>query len=69
VFSSGENVVVFNDSTGISTIYSSGGTLMYLAGTASTGDRFLSQRGLATILCLGTSAGVSTFVISGAGLT
>ena len=38
---------------------------MYLAGTATTGNRTLAQRGVATVLCVGTN----TFVISGAGLT
>ena len=62
-FSVGEAVTVFNNSAsqiGINT----GTVTMYQAGTANTGVRTLDQRGLATILCVGTD----TYVISGAGL-
>jgi hypothetical protein len=38
---------------------------MYLAGTATTGNRTLAQRGVCTILCVAAN----TFVILGAGLT
>jgi hypothetical protein len=38
---------------------------MYLAGTSTTGDRTLAQRGVATILCVGSN----TFVIIGGGIT
>jgi hypothetical protein len=38
---------------------------MYLVGTATTGNRTLAQRGVATVLCVGTD----TFVIMGGGLT
>jgi hypothetical protein len=40
------------------------GVTQYFAGTNITGTLTLSQRGLATILCVGTNI----FVISGAGL-
>lgn len=62
-FSVGEAVTIFNNSAsqiGINT----GTVTMYQAGTANTGVRTLDQRGLATILCVGTD----TYVISGAGL-
>jgi hypothetical protein len=65
IFVSGENVVVFNDSGSNQTITSGIGITMYLAGTASTGNRTLLQRGLATVLCISSNR----FVISGAGLT
>jgi hypothetical protein len=38
---------------------------MYLAGSATTGNRTLAQRGIATILCVASN----TFVCSGAGVT
>jgi hypothetical protein len=38
---------------------------MYLAGTATTGNRTLAQRGLVTVLCVASN----TFVINGGGLT
>jgi hypothetical protein len=58
-------VVIFNDSGSNQTITSGIGITMYLAGTASTGDRTILQRGLATILCISDNR----FVVSGAGLT
>jgi hypothetical protein len=65
IFASGENVVIFNDSGSNQTITSGIGITMYLAGTASTGNRTILQRGLATILCISDNR----FVVSGAGLT
>ena len=56
-------VTIFNNSTTNRSIIASGVTL-YLAGTALTGTRTISQRGLATILCVATNV----FVISGSGV-
>lgn len=56
---------VFNNSGSNITITSGAGATMYLAGTATTGNRTLAQRGLATLLMVASN----TFVISGAGLT
>jgi len=64
VFSAGDNIVIFNNSASAQTITSSGIT-MYLAGTATTGNRTLAQRGVATVLCYGSNS----FVIYGNGLT
>jgi len=63
-FSSGDAVSIYNSSSGNITITATGVTLR-LAGTATTGNRTLSQKGLATILCVGTN----DYVISGAGLS
>lgn len=63
-FTSGECVSVFNNSGSSITITATAVTC-YLAGTATTGSRTLGQRGLCSILCVGTN----TFVIAGAGLT
>ena len=63
VFSAGDAISVYNNSSSNITI-NQGGT-MYLAGTSSTGNRTLSQRGLATIVCVSSN----TFAISGAGIS
>jgi hypothetical protein len=65
VFSSGDAVMIINDSATQQTITSGVGITMYLAGTALTGNRFLGQRGLANILCFKPNV----FTIVGAGLT
>jgi hypothetical protein len=65
VFSIGEAVSVFNDSSSDVTITAPSSGNMYSAGTSDTGDRTLAQRGLCTILCVGSS----DFVISGAGIS
>jgi hypothetical protein len=64
VFNAGECVSVFNNSGSSITITATAVTC-YLAGTATTGSRTLVQRGLCSILCVGTN----TFAIAGAGLT
>lgn len=64
VFTPGNNVTIFNNSASSQTITATAVTC-YLAGTATTGNRTLAQRGICTIVCVGTN----TFVISGAGLT
>lgn len=65
VFSAGMAVSIYNDSTGTQTITQAGGVTLYLVGTATTGNRSLAQRGIATILCVASN----TFVISGGGLS
>ena len=61
----GEAVSVYNNTSANITIISGSGATMYLGGTATTGNRTLAQRGLATVLMVASN----TFVISGAGLT
>jgi hypothetical protein len=65
VFAVGDVVVIYNNSTASQTIKQGAGTTLRLGGTATTGDRTLAQRGLATMLCVGTNE----FVVSGGGLT
>ena len=65
VFSSGNVVSIFNDSSSDQTITQGSSVTLRRAGTSSTGNRTLSQYGLATVLCVGTNE----FVISGAGLS
>lgn len=64
IFSAGNNVSIYNNSSSAQTITQGANVTMYLAGTATTGNRTLSQRGVATVICVAAN----TFVISGAGL-
>ena len=65
IFSPGDAVSIYNNSGSNQTITQGTSVTMYLVGTATTGNRTLAQRGVATILCVGTN----TFVIMGGGLT
>jgi len=60
----GATVTVYNNSAGSINLTESGITLR-LAGTSLTGQRTLSQRGLATIVCIVAS---SEYVVSGSGV-
>jgi hypothetical protein len=67
-FDNGDAVVIFNNTTSQASITVSqigAPTTLRLAGTASTGTRYLSQYGIASILCYDSNS----YVISGAGLT
>jgi hypothetical protein len=63
-FSVGDVVSIYNDSASSITVTATGVTLR-LAGTATTGNRTVAQRGLATILCVASNE----YVMSGAGVT
>jgi hypothetical protein len=63
-FATGDAVSIYNDSASSITVTATGITLR-LAGTATTGNRTIAQRGLVTVLCVGAN----DYVISGAGLT
>jgi hypothetical protein len=65
VFSAGQTISIYNNSTSNQTVTQGSGITMILAASNTTGNRTLSQYGLCTILCTGTN----TFVITGAGLT
>ena len=60
VFTAGQNISIFNNSSANITITTTGVTV-YLTGTATTGDRTLLQRGLASAVCVAAN----TFVITG----
>jgi hypothetical protein len=60
---SGQNFVIYNNSASTQTLTATGITLR-LAGTATTGNRVIPQRGLATVLCVGSN----DYVISGPGV-
>jgi hypothetical protein len=65
VFSAGQVVSIANSGTSDITITQGSSATMYLAGTATTGNRTLAQKGLATVLCVASN----TFIIVGGGLT
>jgi hypothetical protein len=63
-FTTGQSVSIYNNSGSNQTITATGITL-YQVGTANTGNRTLAQRGLCTILCVGSN----TYVITGGGVS
>jgi hypothetical protein len=63
-FATGNMCTIYNSGTTTRTITATGVTLRW-AGTSTTGNRFLSQKGLGNILCVASN----DYVISGAGLT
>jgi len=65
VFAVGDVVSIYNNSAASQTITQGTSVTMYIAGTATTGNRTLAQRGLVTILCVAAN----TFVINGGGLS
>ena len=65
VFSIGDNVTIFNNSTSNQTITQGAGITLRSGGSTATGNRTLAAYGVATILCV--ASGV--FVITGTGLT
>lgn len=64
IFTSGQNVTIFNNSGSNQTITQGVGVTMYWI-SANTGNRTLQPYGLATVLCVSNN----TFVISGGVLT
>lgn len=65
IFTAGQAISIYNNSAGNITITQGASVTMYLAGSATTGNRTLAQRGICTVLCVASN----TFVISGGGLT
>jgi hypothetical protein len=65
IFSSGDVVSIYNNSASNQTITQGTSVTMYQAGTATTGNRTLAQRGLSSVLCVASNV----FVITGAGLS
>ena len=65
IFAVGQVVSMFNNSAIAKSIIPAAGVTLYFAGTAATGTRSFAQRGLATIMCVGTNI----FTIIGAGLS
>jgi len=69
IFSTGNNIVIYNNSTSSQTITQGTNTTLRLSGTASTGNRTLSQYGIATVICVDATNNANVFTISGAGLS
>jgi hypothetical protein len=65
IFTAGQNIVIYNNSSSVQTITQGASVTMTLAGSTTTGARSLAANGVATVLCTGTN----TFVITGQGLT
>ena len=70
-FAIGDVVSIFNNSNSNQTITQGASVTLYQAGTASTGNRTLAQRGLCSVLCVSGSVSPTAafFVITGVGLT
>lgn len=65
IFSIGDNVTIFNNSTSNQTITQGGGVTLRSGGSTATGNRTLAGYGVATVLCVAADV----FVITGTGLT
>ena len=65
VFSVGDNVTIFNNSTSDQTITQGSGVTLRAGGSTATGNRTLANYGVATILCVAADV----FVITGTGIT
>jgi len=64
-FTTGQSVSIYNNSASSQTITQGASVTIYQVGTANTGNRTLAQRGLCTLLCVGSN----TYVITGGGVT
>lgn len=65
IFYAGNTISIYNNSASSITVTQNSSVTMYLAGTATTGNRTLAQRAVATLICVAAN----TFVIAGAGVT
>jgi len=64
IFSAGQSIVIYNDSSSSQTITQGTNVTLRLAGTADTGNVTLQQRGLASVLCVASNE----FVLTGTGI-
>ena len=65
VFSAGDAITIYNSATANHDIFQGSGTTLRYAGSTTTGNRILAQKGIATIICVASNE----FVVSGAGLS
>jgi len=65
IFSAGDAITIYNNSASSITITQGTSVTLRLVGSATTGNRTLAQRGLATVVCVASNE----FVITGGGLT
>jgi hypothetical protein len=68
VLSAGDMITIVNNSASNQTLTAGASVTFRLAGTATTGNRTLAQRGMATFLCV-VGGATPEFICSGAGLT
>jgi hypothetical protein len=68
IFTAGQAITIVNNTAASITITGPAAGTMYLAGTGSTGNRTLAQRGIATVLFVVAGA-TPTIIASGAGLS
>jgi hypothetical protein len=68
IFTVGQAITIVNNTAASITITGPAAGTMYLAGTGSTGNRTLAQRGIATVLFVVAGA-TPTIIASGAGLS
>ena len=68
VLSAGDMITIVNNSALSQTITAGASVTFRLAGTATTGNRTLSQRGMTTFLCV-VGGATPEFICSGAGLS
>jgi hypothetical protein len=64
VFTGGQNISIYNNSAANISITSAAGVTAYLIGTSNTSTRTLTQRGIATVICVAAN----TFVVTGGGI-
>lgn len=64
-FALGDTILLYNNSASSLTVTAAGGVTLRLAGTATTGNRTIAQRGLGTLIKVGTDE----WVLSGMGVT
>jgi hypothetical protein len=65
IFTVGQTITIYNNSTANQTITQGASVTLRFAGTATTGNRTLSQYGLATMICVASNV----FAITGVGLS
>lgn len=65
IFSLGQTISIYNNSSSSQTITQGGGVTLIQAGTINTGNRTLANYGVCTVLCVG----VNSFIIMGPGLS
>lgn len=65
VFSIGDAVTIYNNSTSDQTITQGSSVTLRIAGDSTTGNKTLAQYGLCTVLCVASNV----FVVGGAGLS
>ena len=64
IFSTGQNVAIYNNSSSNQTLTQGSSVTLRLAGTTNTGNRTLLPYSLSTVFCVASN----TFVVAGSGV-